>query len=93
MFILHVEMTFQEGHAQKFCDEIMKIRDRVLTEDGCSKYEPYLVPNSNKAVMMEMWRDDEALDTHMNQPHLKALFELTNPWQTCKPTMTKYQIA
>lgn len=92
MFILHVEMTFKDGHAKKFCDEIMKIRDIVLKEDGCSKYQPYLIPDSEKAVMFEIWRDDAALGVHMNQPHIKDLFALTNPWQTAKPTIIKYLI-
>lgn len=93
MFILHVEMEFQEGKAEKFCEEIMKIRDIVLKEDGCSKYEPYLTLCGKKAVMLEIWESDAHLETHMKQPHIVELFALTNPWQTGRPKMKKYQLA
>ena len=93
MFIIHVDMTIKDGFAQKYCDEILNIRETVLKEKGCKMYEPYLKPDGTGAVMFEMWESDECLEAHLNQPHLKALFERTSPWMEGKPEFSKFILA
>ena len=77
--ILHCYYPGRDGSARAFVEEMISsgIQDEVRNEDGCLQYDYFLsAQDPETAVLLEKWRDAEALNAHMvGEPmkHLKAV--------------------
>lgn len=63
----------------EFLEMIMSegIDDACRGEDGNIKYDYYIpTDDSDDLLLVEKWRDAEALDKHSKQPHFARLGEL-----------------
>ena len=77
--ILHVYYRCKSGVAQDFVRAIKDsgVQTLVRAEDGCIQYDYHLsLEEPDTVVLLEKWRDSEALAAHLAQPHMETLREL-----------------
>ena len=77
--ILHVYYRCKSGAAQDFVRAIKEsgAQDLVRAEDGCIQYDYTLsLEEPDTVVLLEKWRDSDALAAHMQQPHMETIKEL-----------------
>jgi quinol monooxygenase YgiN len=59
--------TGKNGNARKFAEEMESsgTADRIRAEDGNERYEYFYPKNDSETVLLiDMWRDQEAIDAH-----------------------------
>ena len=74
--ILHVTYSCKAGKAQEFVTTLKQtgLQQTVRSEDGCLQYDYHLsCEAADTVVLLEMWRDAEALAAHMAQPHMQEI--------------------
>ena len=79
MIVLNVTYTCKPDMREEFLEMIITegIDAASRAEEGNIKYDYYLpVDNSDEMLLVEKWRDAEALAEHARQPHFKRLGEL-----------------
>lgn len=79
MFIVKVNYECKEGQAKAFVAKAKELRIDVTSrsEEGNLCYEySYDVENSNVVHLLEMWKDQAAIDSHMLSAHYAKLGEL-----------------
>lgn len=67
------------GSARKFAEEIISsgIVRNIRAEDGNLKYEYFLsIDDEETVLLIDKWRDQQALDAHHNSPMMKKIAEL-----------------
>ncbi len=77
--ILHVTYFCKENAAADFVNAVKEsgVQSKVRAEDGCLQYDYHLsLEHPDAVVLLEKWRDSEALRCHMAQPHMETLKEL-----------------
>ena len=77
--ILHVTYRCKEGAAEEFVRAVKESGAQALVraEDGCLQYD-YLISMEERdtVVLLEKWRDSDALASHLRQPHMATIQEL-----------------
>lgn len=74
----------ENGNAKKFAHEMVSsgIVDRVRNEDGNLKYEYFFPMDDPETVMLiDKWRDEEALDIHHKSPMMGEIAELREKYK------------
>ena len=69
------------GRGREFLREIEKhgLRETILKEDGCLRYDYYLASDTDDTVLLvEQWQTPAHQSAHMAQAHMKTLLELKN---------------
>ena len=77
--ILHVYYRSKNGTAEDFVRAVKEsgLQAKVRAEDGCIQYDYHLSLEENgTVVLLEKWRDSNALAAHMQHPHMETLKEL-----------------
>lgn len=55
------------------------LRETILKEDGCLRYDYYLASDTDDTVLLvEQWQTPAHQSAHMAQAHMKTLLELKN---------------
>ena len=77
--VMNLYYTGTDGNARKFAQEMEDsgIAVRIRKEDGNEKYA-YFFPmdDAETVLLIDSWRDQEALDIHHASPMMKELAEL-----------------
>ena len=79
MIILNVTYKCKPQMRDEFLEMIMSegIDVACRSEDGNIKYDYYIpTDDSDDLLLVEKWRDAEALDKHSKQPHFARLGEM-----------------
>jgi quinol monooxygenase YgiN len=79
MIVLNVTYKCKAGMREKFLDAINAegIGAACRAEDGNFKYDYYMSTlDENEMLLVEKWRDADALTAHQRQAHFKRLGEL-----------------
>ena len=77
--IIHCWYTGEAGSVRGFMEEMRTsgLQQEVLNEDGCMQYEYFLAEKEEtRGVLLERWRDAEALDAHANGVPMSKLLPL-----------------
>jgi quinol monooxygenase YgiN len=73
MIYVIAELSIKPGSAEKAAAEARKTVAETNKEKGCIFYQMHLnVSDPTKLVVVERWESREALDAHIQTPHLKA---------------------
>ena len=83
MFVLNVTYKCKPGMREGFLDAIRGegIDLACRAEEGNIKYDYYIpTDGSNDLLLVEKWRDAEALAVHGRQPHFARLGELKSEY-------------
>ena len=77
--IINIYYTGENGNARKFAEEMISsgIVDKVRSEEGNLGYEYFFPMNNPETVMLvDKWKDQEALDIHHKSPMMKEIAKL-----------------
>ena len=81
--IVNIYYTGENGNARKFAEEMVStgVVDRVRSEEGNLRYEYFFPMDDNETVMLiDKWKDQEALDIHHKSPMMKEIADLRNKY-------------
>lgn len=81
--IVNIYYTGKNGSARKFAEEMVSsgIVDRVRAEEGNERYEYFLPFDDSETVMLvDRWKNQEALDIHHKSEMMKEIAELRNKY-------------
>lgn len=81
--LLLVTYTAKPGMRKQFLSEIREsaILETIRREDGCLAYDYFLAAEDEDCLLLvEKWATGEQQQTHMAQPHMKALAEIKDRW-------------
>ena len=74
MLIVAVAFEFVSGGFDRIKEEIMDAIENTRNEGGVQIYDWALdVTAPNRAIIFEVWDDQEALDAHFTQPYMDTL--------------------
>ena len=78
MFVLLVRYKCKPGCRDAYFDAIRKDRIDELSrlEEGCLRYEYSYGMADDELLLMEVWRDAEAIEFHKNSAHFARLGEI-----------------
>lgn len=78
--MIEIKITYkmQPDKKHKFMETIEKlgIPQATRNEKGCLKYDFEVSSDKDEVYLHELWENEECLESHKNQPHLKKLIEL-----------------
>lgn len=81
--IVNIYYTGKNGSARKFAEEMVSsgIVDRVRAEEGNERYEYFFPMDDSETVMLvDRWKNQEALDIHHKSEMMKEIAELRNKY-------------
>ena len=82
--IVNIYYKGENGNARRFAEEMISsgIVDRIRKEEGNLRYE-YFFPmdNSETVMLIDKWKDEEALDEHHRSPMMKEIAELREKYK------------
>lgn len=90
---INIYYTGENGNARKFVSETISrgIVDRIRNEDGNMRYEYFLpVDDSETVLLIDKWKDEEALDIHHKSEMMKEIVELREKYKL-KMRVEKYK--
>ncbi len=71
MILVAGTVKFQPGAIEKLKNAMQKVVEATRKEDGCINYDFAVdVTNPTKLIVFERWRDQKALDAHLQSAHL-----------------------
>ena len=77
--MMHLYYTGTEGNARRFAEEMERTgtADLVRNEEGNERYE-YFYPAADPetVLLIDIWKDQEALDRHHSSPMMERISEL-----------------
>jgi quinol monooxygenase YgiN len=79
MIVLNVTYKCKPEMREEFLEAIMSegIDDACRSEEGNIKYDYYFhTDNNDELLLVEKWKDADALEKHSKQPHFARLGEL-----------------
>ena len=77
--LILVTYRAKPGQGRAFLSEIAEsgLRDKVLAENGCLRYDYYLANgNDDEILLVEMWLSAKHQSVHMTQPHMQKLAQI-----------------
>ncbi len=89
---INIYYTGKNGSAKKFANEMIStgIVDMVRNEEGNEKYEYFFpIDNQETVLLIDRWKDQEALDLHHKSEMMKKIAELRNKYEL-KMKVEKY---
>ena len=76
---INIYYTGQDGNARKFAEEMISsgVVGEIRKEEGNLRYE-YFFPmeDPDTILLIDSWRDQEALDFHHHSPMMSKIMEL-----------------
>jgi len=76
--------TGENGNARKFAEEMMStgIVEAIRAEEGNARYEYFLSMDDPETILLiDRWRDKEALDFHHKSEMMKMIAELRKKYK------------
>ncbi len=93
MIVNTVFSTPKKEYKQTFIEHMARLSEVVKQEDGCITYLLLEDPNHpTRLVLFEEWESQEALNKHLEQPHMIEHHEKALPWFDGEIVMTTYEI-
>ena len=81
--VMNLYYTGQNGNARKFAKEMEEsgVASLIRAEDGNERYE-YFFPayDAETVLLIDAWRDQEALDNHHHSPLMRRIAELRDKY-------------
>ncbi|KGX92317.1 monooxygenase [Pontibacillus halophilus JSM 076056 = DSM 19796] len=71
-------LTAKEGQKEALRTELERARDASVEEEGNLGYALYESSVENAFVLLETYKDEEALNAHINSDHYRSYRENTN---------------
>lgn len=84
MIVLNLYYKLNSGKKEEFLNEVysLGIVKNTQAENGCIAYDFYPSYDKDIVLLVEKWADDESLNAHKEQEHLKKLLSLKEKYGT-----------
>ncbi|MGR3279087.1 putative quinol monooxygenase [Acaryochloris marina NIES-2412] len=82
-------ITPKPEHFEEALSTVESIVDQTLAEAGCKQFSVYQALDHSRFHLFEEWVTQEALDSHYEQPYIKAIFAKYENWLSCPPEIMK----
>lgn len=82
--IINIYYKGEKDNARKFAEEMVSlgIVDKIRNEEGNERYEYfYPMDDSSTVLLIDRWKDEEALDIHHKSPMMKEIAELREKYK------------
>ena len=83
--MIEIKITYklQPDMKHKFMDtvESLGIPQATRNEKGCLKYDFEVSADKDEVYLHELWENEECLESHKKQPHLKKLMALKEEFE------------
>ena len=79
MITVNIYYTGKDGSARRFAEEMISSGtvDKIRAEDGSLRYEYfYPVDDLETVLLIDSWRDQEAIDVHHASPMMETIAKL-----------------
>lgn len=81
MIIIHARLFVKPEYADAFLEATKPLVAGSQAEEGNISYELYRHPeNTGEFIVVEEWKDLEAIDFHNNTPHFTGFFAKAEQW-------------
>ncbi len=81
---VNIYYSGENGNARKFAEEMISSGtvEKIKSEEGNERYE-YFFPmnNSEMVLLIDRWKNKEALDLHHKSPMMKKIVELRDKYK------------
>lgn len=75
--VVMLNLRFKPDSAEEVLKQMLPVIDATRNEAGNNEYTFYKATDRpDEYVFVERWRDQAAFDEHLEQPFMKAVFEL-----------------
>ena len=83
MIEIKIIYKLQPEMKHKFMEtvESLGIPQATRNEKGCLKYDFEVSADKDEVYLSELWENEECLESHKNQPHLKKLVALKDEFK------------
>lgn len=89
MLVIIGKATAAEGQIARLLELGARVASATRQDEGCLDYGFYVdVEDPNVMVGVEIWRDQAALDAHMEHDHTTTFLQAINGLFADDPTMT-----
>lgn len=79
--MINARIFVKADKVNEFIQAAREIVDSSNTEAGCLSYTLYQDPYDNtRFIIVELWKDQQAIDIHFEKSYFKAFGEKTNDW-------------
>ena len=93
MLLLIVRYSVAPGRRQAYYEAVSSVIEAARQEPGNISYEDLFPPeNPDEIVILERWKDAQALAEHDASPALKKLPEIKAKFAATPAVVTKYEI-
>ena len=94
MLIAIVDISVPPADRARFLDEVTKLTPTIRTQTGCQSWCILPDPeNAEKAIIQQIWQDQNAFDAYKATPDFAALGALLMPNLTAPPISRQYDAA
>ena len=88
MLLVLGEAEAASGHREQMLEAVGVLTAATAADDGCEQYGFYAdVTRPDVFVSLEVWRDQAALDAHMDHAHTQAFLAAVPDLVVGTPTM------
>ncbi|WP_456279166.1 putative quinol monooxygenase [Bacillus sp. AK128] len=92
MIIIHAHIFVKAEHREGFLNDVINLVQQSQAEEGNISYQLYEdTSKANKFVMLEEWKDAEAVNFHFNTPHFKEFGKMAEQYFQEPPRVNKYE--
>ena len=83
MIEIKIIYKLQPEMNHKFMERVesLGIPQATRSEKGCLKYDFEISADKDEVYLHELWENEECLESHKTQPHLKKLLALKEEFQ------------
>lgn len=75
MIVINAKFSIKPEKRKEFLAEVKNLIEATKKEDGCLSYKLFeSIDTENEFVMIENWRDQQAVEGHNQSPLLQKLF-------------------
>ena len=81
---INIYYKVKNGNAKKFAEEMISsgLVDKIRNEEGNERYEYFFPMEDSETVMLlDRWKNEEALDFHHKSEMMKEIAELRNKYK------------
>ncbi len=93
MVVVKATIVAKEGLRPELMKLVNECTIGTRKEKDCISYEYFLsVENDNTIVLLEQWKDKEALDEHMKTEHFLKFIEASKEIFALEPTIQLFNV-
>ncbi|MCA1012652.1 putative quinol monooxygenase [Halobacillus halophilus] len=67
----------KDGYKDRLLDELEKVKEASREEEGCIQYDLHQSIESTTIFLYEVWKDSDAVQSHIETAHYKTYRENT----------------